>query len=109
MKSLKSLEHLPQLPTVKSLSAYNSGVEDITALQNLPNLESANFSNCSNLKNVECLGEQSNLKNVTLSSTGVEKLPQQWQSSLEGLDVAKLALTDLGQLPASLKNEHRRM
>ena len=44
------------------------------------------------------------MKNVTLSSTGVEKLPQQWQSSLEGLDVSQsLALSDLGRLPASLK------
>ena len=104
MKSLKSLEHLPQLPTVKSLSAYNSGVEDITALQNLPNLESANFSNCSNLKNVECLGEQSNLKNVTLSWTAVEKLPRQWLSQLEELDVSQSSsLTNLGQLQASWK------
>ena len=63
MKSLKSLEHLPQLSEVKSFRAYSSGLEDISALQNLPNLQRAIFHNCSNLKNVDCLGEQSNLKN----------------------------------------------
>ena len=104
MKSLKSLEYLPQLSAVKSFSAYGSGLEDISALQNLPNLQSASFINCSDLKNVESLGEQSNLKNVTLSSTGVEKLPQQWQASLEELDVSQSSsLSDLGRLPASLK------
>ena len=73
MKSLKSLEHLPQLSKVKSFRAYSSGLEDISALQNLPNLQRAIFHNCSDLKNVDCLGEQSNLKELTLSSTDVEK------------------------------------
>jgi len=104
MKALKSLEHLPQLSAVKSLSAYSSGFEDISAIHNLPNLESASFSNCNTLKNVECLGEHANLKKVTLSSTAVEKLPQQWQAPLEDLDMSQTSsLADLGQLPASLK------
>ena len=104
MKSLKSLDYLPPLSTVKSLRGYGSGFEDISSLHNLPNLESAGFSNCSDLKNVECLGEHANLKTITLASTAVEKLPQQWQSSLEELDMSQSSLlTDLGQLPASLK------
>ena len=104
MTTLKSLEHLPQLSAVKSLSAYSSGFRDISAIHNLPNLESASFSNCSTLRNVECLGEHTNLKKVTLSSTAVEKLPQQWQAPLQDLDMSGTSsLADLGQLPASLK------
>jgi Leucine-rich repeat (LRR) protein len=104
MKALKSLEHLPQLPAVKSLFAYSSGFEDISAIRNLPNLESVSLSNCNTFKNVECLGKHANLKEVTLSSTAVEKLPHEWQAPLEDLDMSQTSsLADLGQLPASLK------
>ena len=104
MKALKSLEHLPKLQTIKSLSAYSSGFEDISAIRDLPNLESVSFSNCNTLKNVECLGKHANLKEVTLSSTAVEKLPHEWQALLEDLDMSQTSsLADLGQLPASLK------
>jgi hypothetical protein len=104
MTALTSLKHLQQLTEIKSLRAYRSGFEDISAIQNLPNLESVSFSNCSNLKEIKCLSELANLKKVTLSSTAVEELPQKWRSSLEELDVShSSSLTDLGQLPASLK------
>jgi len=103
MISLKSLQHLPQLSEVKSLRAYNSGFEDILAIHNIPNLKSAIFSNCSMLKDVQCLGQHTMLKKVTLSSTAIEKLPPQWKAPLEELDISQNSLlVDLGQLPASL-------
>ena len=103
MISLKSLQHLPQLSEVKSLRAYNSGFQDILAIHNIPNLKSAIFSNCSMLKDVQCLGQHTTLKKVTLSSTAIEKLPQQWKAPLEELDISQNSLlADLGQLPSSL-------
>ena len=77
MKSLKSLEHLPQLSEVKSFRAYGSGVEDISALQNLPNLQRAIFTIAVTSKMlIAWVNSQS--EKLTLSSTGVKTLPQQW-------------------------------
>jgi len=57
------------------------------------------------------LGEHANLKKVTLSSTAVEKLPQQWQAPLEDLDMSQTSSLGRSRSIASIAKavEHQRM